>query len=175
MKYIIEFEDEYSMNEGGMKYHQCKQVPYWSVSHGIIKNLTPYTEPDLNPLVDEAVETIENEVWEFVRIITDMTETQRKDCFGGATCNLDEYMTYQEAKAKHEAWLKQKEEIRVGDEVETESGNKACVLYENPDGTQMFVFKADGTAAWWSKCAIHKTGKNHPEVAELLEKMRGES
>lgn len=83
-------------------------------------------------------------------------------------------MPYKDVKTKYDVWKKKKEQIHVGDEVETESGNKACVLYENPDGTQMFVFKADGTATWWSKCAIHKTGKNHPEVAELLKKMREE-
>ena len=71
--------------------------------------LEPYTEPDRK--------TIEDEVWEFVRIITDMTEKQRIECFGGASCDLDEYWTYQDAKAKYESWKAEKDEIRVGDEV----------------------------------------------------------
>ena len=128
----------------------------------------PYTEPDRKD--------IEDEVWEFLDFLfTGMSPEERYECFDKVFSHMIvSTMSYREAKAKYEAWLKQKDEIYVGDEVETESGNKACVLYENPDGTQMFVFKVDGTAAWWSKCAIHKTGKNHPEVAELLEKMRGD-
>lgn len=95
-------------------------------------------------------------------------------CFeNDSVYSLTEY-TYSEAKSKYDEWKRKKDEIRVGDEVETELGNKACVLYGNPDGTQIFVLKADGTAAWWSRCAIHKTGKNHSEVAELLKKMREE-
>ena len=128
----------------------------------------PYTEPDRKD--------IEDEVWEFLDFLfTGMSPEERYECFDKVFSHMIvSTMSYREAKAKYEAWLKQKDEIYVGDEVETESGNKACVLYENPDGTQRFVFKVDGTAAWWSKCAIHKTGKNHPEVAELLEKMRGD-
>ena len=122
---------------------------------------------------------IEDEVWEFVRIMFQVMDTvDRLECFGnkgmpslsGHSVLSD--MTYQEAKAKYEAWKKEKDEIRVGDEVEAEPGNKSCVLYENPDGTQVFVFKADGTAAWWSKCAIHKTIRHFDEVEELLKKMK---
>lgn len=171
MKYIIEFEDEYSMNEAGMKYHQCKQVPYWSVSHGIIKNLTPYTEPDRK--------AIEDEVWEFVRIITDMTEAQRKDCFGGATCNLDEYMTYKEVKAKYEAWLKQKNEIHVGDEVENASHKKGIVLnhYISPSNGLEYVrvlyMDDDGNSfvSAWEKNNVGKTGRHFDSVEKLLEEM----
>ena len=139
--------------------------------------LKPYTEPDFSSLVEEAAKATENKVWKFAGEIQRMTCEQMQEAFSIIPVNYDDFcneMSYQEAKSKYDAWEKQKEEFRVGDEVETESGNKACVLYENPDGTQMFVFKADGTAAWWSKCAIHKTGKNHPEIAELLKKMREE-
>lgn len=132
-----------------------------------------YTEPDINTLVDKAIKTIENEVWELLRVIEDMDYDDYEHCFGENYKDGKFYkLSYQEAKARYDAWKKSKDEIRVGDEVEAEPGNKACVLYENPDGTLVFVFKADGTAAWWSKCAIHKTGKNHSEVAELLKKMK---
>ena len=68
-----------------------------------------------------------------------------------------------------------KGKIQVGDEVATDAGNRASVLYENPDGTQVFVFKSDGTAAWWTKNALHRTGRNFPEIATILENMRGET
>lgn len=75
---------------------------------------------------------------------------------------LDQYTPKQEQDA----------EIKVGDEVTTDAGNRASVLYENPDGTQVFVFKSDGTAAWWTKSALHRTGRNFPEIAEVLAKMK---
>lgn len=130
----------------------------------------PYTEPDRK--------AIEDEVWEFASMLMNMHPDVAEDIYwsmnGGKGIGVATEMTYQQAKAKYEEWRKKKDEIHVGDEVEAKPGNKACVLYENPDGTQVFVFKADGTAAWWSKCAVHKTGKNHPEVVELLKKMREE-
>lgn len=65
MKYIIEFEDEPSMVEAGLRYYQCKQVPYWGVSYGIIKNLTPYTQKEEIHVGDE-VEYIDGNTNAFV-------------------------------------------------------------------------------------------------------------
>ena len=166
MKYIIEFEDEYSMNEGGMKYHQCKQVPYWSVSHGIIKNLTPYNEPDRK--------AIEDEVWEFARGLLNYTD----DDWEVITNMLLLDIPYQEAKAKYEAWMKQKNEIHVGDEVEYENckfivtaeiGNKYHGIHSSNGDLVSF-----GEGDYCSKDNCKKTGRHFPEVAELLQKMRGE-
>ena len=171
MKYIIEIENEpFGRNDdpviphGMDELYRAKGFKSLVFDKNGLDKLIPYTEPDRDR------KAIENEVWEFVRGLLNYID----DDWEIITNTLLLDIPYQEAKAKYEAWKKQKVEIHVGDEVETESGNKACVLYENPDGTQMFVFKVDGTATWWSKCAIHKTGKNHPEVAELLEKMRGD-
>ena len=178
MKYIIEFEDEPTAYEDGMTFYACKQIPYWCMSKGHLNRLTPYTEPDLNPLVDEAVETIENEVWEFVRIITDMTECERKECFGGSTCDLDEYVTYQEAKAKYEAWKKKKEEIRVGDEVKFLSLAKSGVVVSEDDTPNVVGDKAfnvvweDGSTGYHYKKDLFRTGRHFDEVEELMKKMR---
>ena len=173
MKYIIEFEDEYSMNEGGMKYHQCKQVPYWSVSHGIIKNLTPYTEPDLNPLVDEAVETIEDEVWELADNIHGMIIQDRMSCFGFAlTSAVTSNLSYREAKAKYEAWLKKKDEIHVGDEVYP-CNPKAPRVVTKIHNRVAYQMGHDGNMWADDIDDLHKTGRHFDEVADLLEKMRG--
>lgn len=162
MKYIIDIPTE--MAEA--------TAEYWNKTTDM--TLVPYTEIDRKG--------IEDEVWELARRIIcpsdcckNSISAHTKEIF-----NKEEWeirgifndLSYQEAKDKYEKWKKKKKEILVGDEIEAEPGNKACVLYENPDGTNVFVFKANGTAGWWSKCAIHKTGKNHPEVAELLKKMR---
>ena len=171
MKYIIEFEDEYSMNEGGMKYHQCKQVPYWSVSHGIIKNLTPYTEPDRK--------AIEDEVWGFADDIHGMIIQDKVSCFGSAaTSAITSNLSYQEAKSKFETWLKQKDEIHVGDEI--------VGIYSDGEKTPpLVVLKVEGNYYYgiYSKTGEYtqgglnyeKTGRHFDEVAELLEKMGGDS
>lgn len=173
MKYIIDIEDEYSMNEGGMKYYQCKQVPYWSVSHGIIKNLTPYTEPDRK--------AIEDEVWEFVKKMEhEIPVCYLMDIYGDES-EIYQNFTYQEAKTKYEAWKKKKEEIRVGDEVEqiTASGNPVgfkCVVTKivNDEILRGITQTGEGVTCssqikrWW-----RKTGRHFPEVEELLKKIKG--
>ena len=168
MKYIIEFEDEYSMNEGGMKYHQCKQVPYWSVSHGIIKNLTPYTEPDRKD--------IEDEVWELADCMCRMGVKERDLCFGfQLTTEVTANLTYQEAKSKFEAWLKQKDEIHVGDELKDDGNIRAVVLdIMDEDYVSYEVFTENGIVDEWQKGIVVKTGRHFDEVAELLKKMRGD-
>ena len=173
-KYIIDIPEKEMVYLNIWKCEDGKCV--WIDTHNTL-DLKPYTASE--SYID-GLKKGQNDAWEFARKLTHprnggLYENEKKEIFDRR--NSDSVligMSYQEAKAKYEAWKREKDKICVGDEVETESGNKACVLYENPDGTQMFVFKADGTATWWSKCAIHKTGKNHPEVAELLKKMREE-
>lgn len=173
MKYIIEFEDEYSMNEGGMKYHQCKQVPYWSVSNGIIKNLTPYTEPDRK--------AIEDEVWEFLDfLVAEMDTDDRYECFHESSVyKIVHSMSYQEAKAKYESWLKQKDEIHVGDEViptDTQYDTMIVTRIWMDDHSRdcLDTLGLDGCICSFLTSNVKKTGRHFPKVAELLEKMRGE-
>ena len=171
MKYVIDIPDKAIDFMGGRDHVSVFVEPEYKVGdckHYALRiskeDIEPYTEPNR--------ETIENEVWDFAISCVDMDGIDFYRCFEhDSVFYLTEY-TYSEAKSKYDEWKRKEEEVRVGDEVETELGNKACVLYGNPDGTQIFVLKADGTAAWWSRCAIHKTGKNHSEVAELLKKMR---
>lgn len=136
-----------------------------------VENLTPYTEPDLEQVRKEAYQK------GYRRALADVREEQvcqtcahfeqdenEEPCVRCPRNFLDQYTPKQERDV----------EIKVGDEVATDAGNRASVLYENPDGTQVFVFKSDGTAAWWTKSALHRTGRNFPEIAEVLKKMRGE-
>ena len=179
-KYIIDIEDEYTkdwINDTPMCKEFCMPISVpnrqrtYHVSTGF--KLEPYTEPDRK--------AIEDEVWEFVRIITDMTEKQRIECFGGASCDLDEYWTYQDAKAKYEAWKKSKDEIRVGDEVvyaDDPNKEKATVLrlYQPKQYKPLAdILCEDGTVV---KMVVVEnlawTGRRFNEVAELLKKMREE-
>ena len=175
-KYIIEFEDEPSMVEAGLRYYQCKQVPYWGVSHGIIKNLAPYTEPDR--------ESIENEVWDFVRCVHKMNGDDYHECFDIDDVSDEDYCTkysYQEAKAKYDAWKKSKEEIHVGDEVFFKGDphkEKAIVLrlYQPKLHKPISdVLWADGSVE--TKVLVEKlmrTDRHFDEVEKLLERMKAE-
>ena len=173
MKYIIDVPDEAIELMGGhisifvepvFKTGDCKRYAL-RISKGDIE---PYTEPDRK--------AIEDEVWELVRIITDMTEKQRIECFGGATCNLDKYWTYQDAKEKYEAWLKKKEEIRVGDEVEYECcGEVVKFIVTGFIGSIVCGFKwpcgYDDVGDYCRIEDLRKTGRHFPEVEDLLKKM----
>ena len=128
-KYIIEFEDKPSMVEAGLSYYQCKQVPYWGVSHGIIKNLTPYTEPDRK--------AIEDEVWEFVRELIHcnngkgMTDDELQSCFGyDLYSQVFKHLSYQEAKAKYEAWRSRFVTINNKRYRIVKEGDGKCILEE---------------------------------------------
>ena len=171
MKYIIEFEDEPSTYENGTVFYACKQIPHWCMSKGLINRLTPYTEPDLNPLVDEAVETIENEVWEFVCKF--VWAVDDKKILGTDILHAVRDMTYQEAKIKYEAWKKEKDEIRVGDEVELSEGVKGLVYIVGEEMLEGAYLNCDGLVPFcWSKKDCRKTGKHFDEIEELLKKVR---
>lgn len=72
--------------------------------------LTPYTEPDR--------EAIENEVWEFVKTLGSISQYQRKEMFGDvAYWYVLDTFNYQEAKAKYDAWKKQKEDEEIKQKV----------------------------------------------------------
>ncbi len=156
-KYIIEFENEPSMVEAGLRYYQCKQVPYWGVSHGIIKNLTPYTEPDRKAIEDEVWEN----TWKMFMTPEDF----------GATMGD----SYSEAKAKYDAWKEQKEEIHVGDEVEIAGTTAVVVRVPEGDEKRVHYISPSGTVYCNNGYAdIVKTGRHFSEVEKLLERMREE-
>ena len=169
MKYIIEFEDEPTAYEDGMTFYACKQSPYWSMNKGQLNRLTPYTEPNLNPLVDEAVETIENEVWEFVcKFVWAIDD---KKILGTDILHAVRDMTYQDAKAKYESWKAEKDEIRVGDEVK-HRGLNYVVGYVGADKVYHLIDKNWLRTVVQGGYQLIKTGRHFPEVAELLKKMR---
>lgn len=161
-----------------------------------------YTEPDRNAIDLQHAHDIENvarmnyskgteDSWELARRIIcpsdcceDSISAYTKEIF-----NKDRWeirgifkdLSYQEAKAKYEEWLKRKDEIHVGDELKqiTASGSPTgakCIVVKI-DGDKMNGIKKDGSLVvcssqvkrWWTK-----TGRHFPEVAELLKKMREE-
>lgn len=184
-KYIVELKDRETLYKAAIKNGE----PYVTIALG-----KSYTEPDLEKVRKEAYDkgyddaTAEigsdeqtiaekayqrglSDAWEAARTL--WNTPNRKEIFGHTTFNtVLTTLTAQEAIEKIRKYEQEKEKIQVGDEVATDAGNRASVLYENPDGTQVFVFKSDGTAAWWTKSALHRTGRNFPEIAAVLEKMK---
>lgn len=193
-KYIIEIGRLERLYKAFVSAHGKPEITWLSPE----ADLTPYTEPDLEQVRKEAYEkgrkdvetqfcsydACKNRQEEYQRGLADAWEAartlwntpNRKEIFGHTTFSTTlTTLTAQETIEKIRQYEQEKEEqIQVGDEVATDAGNRASVLYEDPDGTQVFVFKSDGTAAWWTKSALHRTGRNFPEIATVLEKMRGE-
>jgi len=173
-KYIIEFEDEPSMREDGVNYYTCKSARWYNLGDTIINRLEPYTEPDRK--------AIEDEVWWFTEKLSRMKYEEIRDCFGiGYEGEFDvlSCLTYSEAKAKHEAWKKQKDEIRVGDEViPLDTRYDTMVVTKlwasKGGGGRVDAMAGDGKTYNFLKSDINKTGRHFDEVEELLKKMRGE-
>lgn len=163
MKYIIELEDKpvrdlYGENEN---YYKCKQMPYWYLPESLVNRLTPYTDPDR--------EAIENEGWSFAWKIFNMDMGEYEEMFDGKECPSD----YREAKVKYEAWKKEKEKLRVGDEV-IYHRNKYIVGYVGEDEVYHLVDQCWIRVVVQGDYQLTKTGRHFPEVTELLKKMRGE-
>lgn len=134
----------------------------------------PYTEPDRK--------AIEDEVWGFVKKIECLTIGETEDCFDVEYEGIPfvaNVFSFQEAKDKYEKWLKQKEKIRVGDEVfhKDYPTYKAVVtkLYQSGCLCAEVLFSDGMTDKEIIVSNLIKTGRHFPEVAELLEKMRGDS
>ena len=126
--------------------------------------IKPYTEPDRK--------AIEDEVWEFC-MNTDWSWISE-----AGTKPLKKY-SYQEAKTKYEAWKKQKDEIRVGNEVEYVCGDETVrfVVIGLIKG-KAYGFKYpcdyDDVGEYCDIDMLRKTGRHFDEAEELLKKMKEE-
>ena len=116
MKYVIDIPDKAIDFMGGRDHVSVFVEPEYKVGdckHYALRiskeDITTYTEPDRK--------VIEDEVWEFATTCTKMDGSDSVDVFGGFSVDSFTKYSYQEAKAKYEEWKKQKDEIRVGDEV----------------------------------------------------------
>ena len=167
MKYIIDVSRD-RVSKNGKLQLLCE-----------IENSLPqyvHTAIDAEPYKESSRKAIEDEVWEFVKEIECLTRDEAEDCFDVEYDGIPfvaNMFSYQEAKAKFEAWLKQRDEIRVGDEV-VYRGNKYVVGYVGADEVYHIVDRNWIRVVVQGDYQIFKTGRHFPEVAELLQKMRGE-
>lgn len=101
-KYIIDLPDEgkYRLGQAYIFANDGEKI----AASCNLTDLTPYTEPDR--------EAIENEVWEFVKILGSISQNQRKEIFGDvAYWYVLDTFNYQQAKTKYEEWRKQKDNV----------------------------------------------------------------
>ena len=154
--------------------------------------LTPYTEPDLEQVRKEAYEqgyyigyskylnrSYEDglkDAWETARKIAELDTDEQKKLFGcfGISFVAHEFSAH-EAIEKIRQYEQEQEEIKVGDEVDW-NGDRYVVTYIDVDETYVDVIDC----SCGSVCdrlaikGITKTGRHFPEIATVLEKMRGE-
>ena len=168
MKYIIDVQDTEGHYDSEYEMVTMR-VHYGSTIVDISMDAKPYTEPDRK--------AIEDEVWELADYMGRMSLTERDLCFGfplpqEVTTNL----TYQEAKSLFEKWMENENEIHVGDEIYSDGDYEKAVVMEIPGDGSVSVYTKNGHIEhWWNKMHnLKKTGRHFHEVAELLEKMRGE-
>lgn len=143
--------------------------------------LMPYTEPDRKD--------IEDEVWELARRIIcpsdcceDSISAHTKEIFnkeGWEIRGIFNDLSYQETKSKYEAWLKQKDEIHVGDEVIPIDVNYDTMIVtriwmDDHSRDCLDTLGLDGSICSFLTSNVKKTGRHFPEVAKMLKKMRGE-
>ena len=143
MKYIIDVPDNTKQIDAMYLWHVLKSYP--------LSELEPYIEPDRK--------AIEDEVWEFIRICLVMDGFDFVDAFDSCSyINLLKY-SYQEAKAKYEAWLKQKDELNFGDEIISVDDVKAVML-DRVDNESIHVMTEHGCVEQWKNLdVVKKTGK----------------
>lgn len=174
MKYIVDLPDAYTSESALLG--DILRIPIclengkcYGIPTGI--KLEPYTEPDRK--------AIEDEVWEFARGLINYTDDDWETIINMLLLDIP----YQEAKEKYEAWKAEKEEIRVGDEVQYSLagyeytfivfGKENDVLY----GMRTDKVDMDATYEAWDYCnksdsTLEKTGRHFNEVEDLMKKMR---
>ena len=111
MKYIIEIPDvAVASMDGDMIFSVEPKDNSWEGMHYVLRigeeDVSIYAEPDCK--------VVEDEVWELARIVTSMNMQDYMQCFGEDAALV---MTYREAKAKYDAWKKEKEDETIKQKV----------------------------------------------------------
>jgi len=189
-KYIIEFsEDPHTIS--WMKIKNGDKFPTTE-----FKAVKPYIEPDLEQVrkeaydkgYDDATEEIGSDeqtiadkaykhglsdAWEAARKVDHMSDEDIKNIFGCGFSAVFETIGASEAIEKIRQYEREKEEIKVGDEVIATSG-KAVIVSINDNKDRARYIYPDSTLGFDNICNLSKTGRHFPEVSEVLEKIREE-
>ena len=157
MKYIIDVPDEgkYRLGQAYIFANDGERI----VASCNLTDLTPYTEPDR--------EAIENEVWDFVsKLVWSFGD---KEILGMGIAHAVRDMTYQEAKARYEAWKNQKE-LRMGDEVILPDKTKGIVMDRDDD--DCIVINKDSYTIVYHVSELRNTGRHYDCIINLAEVLK---
>lgn len=161
------------------------------------EDLTPYIEPDLDAIRKEAYDKgFEdgkelcpvpevchenayqrglNDAWEAARKIAHLalwydyrTETGKLN-----VCARDvlDYFSASEAIEKIRQYEREQEEIKVGNEVNGKGG-RGTITKISDDGDHFNVMWENGSTGYYMIGDFKKTGRNFPEIIEVLRKMQ---
>jgi len=184
MKYIIDIPDEYQRQNVYVDGHgnisfainmQCN-----GRNHAVPTNfgMTPYTEPGT-----KTIEDAQEEAWEFAQSIFypeemgGIPDENFKKCFYGKSAEaVLKDMSYQEAKAKYEAWKTEKEsKIEVGDEVMHKiTKSIGIATWVDPEANYVHIVWSDGSTENRKMDSLEKTGRHFNQVADMLKEMKEE-
>lgn len=128
------------------------------------------------------IEQGRDEAWRLALRIFRLNQKERKSVFGydRDTINILESMNASEVLEKIRAY-EEEDEIKVGDEVIINKnaissfvpGTKAIVItIDGCSNCSYNVIVANGDTDWLDKDEIHKTGRNFPEIVEVLKKLK---
>ena len=199
MKYVIEIKPEFEGSFKGLMILGAKESNLY-VDTLAVENLEPLNaeyinehfpdlldnayahgksdaEADYHKAKEEAYQKGLEDAWEVAKRIWEMGQRKRRELFGEPLFCEAMKMPYSEALAKLQAYeQKQKEdaEIKVGDEVMCISScvHGTAIVTKVDDGTYYYTY-ADGRCDHNNR-DVTKTGRHFPEVAQFLEKMKGE-
>ena len=134
-----------------------------------------YNEPGKNQ--QEAYQRGLNDAWEAASEIAVIPYVELEKIFGATGWHIFMKCTASEVIEKIKAWEEKKHvEIKVGDEVELKCGVSPAIYMQGTKGSdEIYLLFNDGSCGPHSKSEIErKTGRHFPEIATILEKMRGE-
>lgn len=106
--------------------------------------------------------------WSLVQELDEITEQEWEEIFGDNSLSL-KGKTYDEAKAKYEAWKQKREKFRVGDKVTNDEGSTAYVLVPDLNETGFVAFlKGYESPQCLLKKEWHKTGISSKSIKEFV-------
>lgn len=172
-KYMIEIKD---LGVGNDTYYlRNSVVDYIAVPGKVLQGFEKY---DLESEYQRGL----NDAWEAARKIVGsiplggLNTHELMDLFGTSLVTEIVYMvTADQAIEKlrtYEAEKKAEEEIKVGDEVETDYTGNVIIAEKPKDGWYVTIAKNFARYSIHESHIIRKTGRHFPQVAELLDAMK---
>lgn len=177
-KYIIEISGVFKNEDQRFGKPLYKMMHFNSLvfDEEGIRRLTPY-----EPNNDEEYQRGLNDAWEAARKIAGapslggLTTHEVMELFGTSLATEVMYMvTVDQAIEKlrtYEAKKKAEEEIKVGDEVETDYNGNGIIAQDLNNGWYAIMLKGLYRSSIHKSHIIKKTGRHFPQVAELLDAM----